>query len=110
VKSGPPPDVEYQWNATGRWHTVAGAGSGAGAQPEPGSLEEFLTERHWGYNGGRGKDTLEYRVEHPRWRVWHARDVRVDYNAETFELQSPMSALIADGSAVTVHWRNQIAG
>jgi uncharacterized protein len=110
VKSGSPPDVEYQWHSTGRWQTVAGAGSGEGAQPEPGSLEEFLTVRHWGYNGGRGKDTLEYRVDHPRWRVWPARNVRVDYTAEAFELQSPMSALIADGSAVTVYWRNQITG
>lgn len=117
VKVGPPPDVEYQWDSTGRWQTVAGAGSGEGAQPEPGSLEEFLTVRHWGYNGGPGKDTLAYRVDHPRWRVWHARDIRVDYNAEALcglqlarELRSPMSALIADGSAVTVHWRNQVTG
>src|SRR5947208_2754347 len=82
----------------------------------PGSLEEFLTERHWGYNGERGKDTLEYRVDHPRWTIWHAENVHVDYNAETLcglelapQLKTPISALIAGGSAVSIHWRNRIA-
>jgi len=76
---------------------------------------EFLTVRHWGYNGERGKDTLEYHVGHPRRNVWHAENVHVDYNPETLcglELApqlKPISALIADGSAVTIHWPNRIA-
>lgn len=119
VNPGPPPDVEYQWQCTGqgrgRWCTIAGAGSGEGAEPHAGSLEEFLTERHWGYNGEPGKETLEYRVDHPRWRVWHARDTRIDYDAEPLcgielgrELKAPMSALLADGSRVTIHWRTPV--
>lgn len=116
VSPGPPPDVQYQWNVGDHWCTVAAAGQGAGSEPTPGSLAEFLTVRHWGYNGERGKDTLEYHVEHPRWNVWHAENVRVDYNAETLcgldlapQLHTPISALIADGSAVSIHWRNRIA-
>jgi hypothetical protein len=91
-------------------------GDGEGFEPAQGSLEEFLTERHWGYNGEPGKDTLEYQVDHPRWRVWHARNLRVDYAAEPLcgldlapELKTPISALIADGSAVAIHWRTQIS-
>jgi uncharacterized protein YqjF (DUF2071 family) len=119
VREGPPPDVEYQWESNNRWCTVSGAGTGEGAIPGPGTLEEFLTVRHWGYNGERGKETLEYRVDHPRWRVWHAGDARVDYYRDAFgdlesgllaELQVPMSKLIADGSAVTIYWRTHITG
>jgi uncharacterized protein YqjF (DUF2071 family) len=116
VSPGPPPDVEYQWDYKGHWCTVAAVGEGAGREPAPGSLEEFLTERHWGYNGEKGKDTLEYRVDHPRWNIWHPENLRVDYNAETLcgldlapQLERPISVLIADGSAVTIHWRNRIA-
>ena len=116
VQSGPPPEVEYQWNSTGRWCTVAASGVGEGSEPSPGSLEEFLTVRHWGYNGEPGKETLEYRIDHPRWRVWHARNTRVDCDPEALggkelanQLTTPMSALIMDGSAVTIHWRSQVA-
>lgn len=117
VHEGSSPDVEYQWDVTGggRWCTIGGAGSGPGAEPGEGTVEEFLTVRHWGYNGERGKDTLEYRVDHPRWRVWHLGDMRLDYNAEPLcgrelarELKTPMSKLIADGSAVTIHWRTSL--
>jgi uncharacterized protein len=115
VNPGPPPDVDYQWNSTGKWCTIAAVGDGAGAQAAAGSLEEFVTERHWGYNGEPGKDTLEYQVDHPRWRLWPTRSTRVDYVAEPLcgaelapQLRDPVSALIADGSAITIHWRNQI--
>ena len=115
VTDGPPPEVEYEWREAGRWCALGGAGSGAGVDPQGGSLEAFLTRRHWGYNGEPGKDTLEYRVDHPRWRVWHARNTRVDYLAESLcgadlarELKSPMSALLIDGSAVTVTWRTAV--
>jgi hypothetical protein len=115
VNPGPPPDVEYQWEAAGRWCTLGASGEGASAETTPGSLEEFLTVRQWGYNGESSKDTLEYRVDHPRWRIWHAQRTRVDYSADALcgfelakELRTPISALIADGSAVTIHWRTRI--
>ena len=117
VQAGPPPGVRYEWETGGRWNTVSGSATGESAPPEAGTLEEFLTVRHWGYNGERGQETLEYRVDHPRWRVWHTPDASVDYNAEAMsdpglaqELKVPMSKLIADGSAVTIHWRTYIAG
>ncbi|HWC73334.1 MAG TPA: DUF2071 domain-containing protein [Gemmatimonadales bacterium] len=116
VQPGPPPSVHYEWNAAGRWCAVSGTGEGPGQQAAAGSLEEFLTERHWGYNGEPRTDTLEYRVDHPPWRVWQARDTAVDYDAGSLcemelapQLKAPISVLIADGSAVTIHWRNEVA-
>lgn len=116
VSSDPAPDVEYQWQMRGRWYALSARAEGSGAEAPSGSFEEFLTERHWGYNGERGKGTLEYQVDHPRWRLWHARDVRFDINVEALcgaelarQVRAPASALIAEGSAVTIHWRLNLA-
>jgi uncharacterized protein YqjF (DUF2071 family) len=116
VNPGPPPELDYQWNEAGRWCALAATGEGAAQELAPGSLEEFVTVRHWGYNGEKGKETLEYRVDHPRWRFWHVRAPRVDYQAEPLcgrelagHLTHPVSMMIADGSAVTVHWRTTIS-
>ena len=116
VNDGPPPDVDYEWNATGSsWCRLAARAEGDAREQVAGSLEEFLTERHWGYNGEPGKETLEYQVDHPRWRIWHVETTRVAYQAEPLcghelapFLKNPISAIIAEGSAVTVHWRRTI--
>jgi uncharacterized protein YqjF (DUF2071 family) len=115
VNPGPPPDVDYQWNATGTWCSLAASGEGSANELVPGSLEEFVAMRHWGYNGEPGKETLEYRVDHARWRIWHVETTRVAYQAAPLcghelapFLKDPISAFIADGSAITVHWRRTI--
>ena len=117
VEPGPPPQVQYEWSLGGRWCSLSGTGDGQGAEATPGSFDEFLTRRHWGYNGEPGKDTLEYRVDHPRWRLWHARSTEADCDAAPLcgeelarQLTTPISALIAEGSAVTIHWRSRITG
>ena len=45
------------------------------ANRRAGSHEEFITEHYWGYTARRG--CSEYRVEHPRWRLWTAEDDEV---------------------------------
>ena len=75
-----------------------------------GSEAEFITEHYWGYNRQRSGETLEYQVEHPRWRVWDAQSHRFDgdvaalYGAEfaPFLSVEPSSAFLVEGSAVTV--------
>jgi hypothetical protein len=77
-----------------------------------GSHAEFITEHYWGYTCVRG-GCSEYRVEHPRWKIWNATtfelnaDVATLYGeqfAETLS-QSPRSAFIAEGSPITVQKR-----
>jgi len=81
------------------------------AQPlSAGSEAEFITEHYWGYNRQRDGSTMEYRVEHPRWRVWSAAAARLECVVEqiygpqfTGSLrQPPSSAFLAEGSAVSV--------
>lgn len=116
ARADPAPDVQYAWQASNRWCSVSARAVGSGAPPRPRSLDEFFTLRNWGYNGKLGTDTLEYRVDHPAWNVWHAQDVRLDADLTALcgndlarQLTFPTSALLADGSHVTIHWRTRIA-
>ena len=86
----------------------------------PGSEEEFLSQRGWGYTKQRDGGTIEYRVEHPRWRIWPTRSWSLsgplgEFYDEPFrtilteDSETPPSALVADGSAVTLYFPERIA-
>jgi len=90
----------------------------ATGEPQPipaGSHAEFITEHYWGYTALR-EGCSEYRVEHPRWKIWNATsfkfnaDVAALYGEEFAEVlnQPPRSAFIADGSPITVQKRQML--
>jgi len=102
--------LAYEWRTAGRWHALRATTSDEPGIAPAGSEDAFITEHYWGYTHHRDGSTREYRVEHPRWRVWHARDVEVEVDASMVygpELAStlegtPSSALVADGSEIVV--------
>ena len=83
----------------------------------PGSHEEFITERPWGFTRQRDGGTIEYAVDHPRWNVWHDARCELDGRLGDFFPQpfssilsgAPASAFVAEGSAVAVHLPQRIA-
>lgn len=125
--------VKYSWRRGSKWESLAMTARGEPQNISAGSHAEFITEHYWGYTcirAGSREDRLkldcfkqssfqstsvrtgcsEYRVEHPRWKIWNAEtfelraDVAALYGeqfAETLR-QSPRSAFIADGSAISV--------
>lgn len=108
--------LHYEWECGQRWHELTIDIHGAPALAEAGSEEEFITEHYWGYSRLKSGATMEYEVEHPRWRVWKATRVRFDadvarlYAPELVPFLSvaPSSALVADGSAVVVRKGRQL--
>jgi uncharacterized protein YqjF (DUF2071 family) len=107
-----PPDgrlLAYEWRSGGRWHRLSARAVLPMAPVVHGSREAFLIERHWGYTPRPG-GTLEYRVRRPGWRVCAASHPLLE--ADTRALFGPVfgpmlegapaSAIVADGSAVTV--------
>ena len=102
--------VRYSWSHRGSAYSIHAAASGPAAALEEGSEAEFITEHYWGYNRRRDGTTLEYRVEHPRWRVWDASDRRFEgpasdlYGTSFGEVLGgePMSGHLALGSEVSV--------
>jgi len=77
----------------------------------PGSEAEFITEHYWGYNRQRDGSTLEYQVEHPRWRFYDVAEANLQCDVgglygSQFQAsmnRSPVSVFLAEGSAITVH-------
>jgi uncharacterized protein YqjF (DUF2071 family) len=106
--------VKYSWRRGSKWESLEMTASGEPQSIPAGSHAEFITEHYWGFTCVRG-GCSEYRVEHPRWKIW---------NAETFELRAdvaalyggqfadtltapPRSAFIAEGSPIEI-WQRTI--
>jgi uncharacterized protein YqjF (DUF2071 family) len=109
--------VRYEWKQQGRWQGFSGHASGQAAVFAPGSVEDFITERYWGYNGRPGRPTTEFGIRHPSWSVWPLRDPRLAADvAATLGpawveplSRRPHSAFLADGSPVAVSLPHAIA-
>ena len=101
--------VSYSWGRQ-QEHRLEMVVSGDPRDVTAGSEEEFITEHYWGYVRGRRGATIEYRVEHPRWRVRSATSARFSgnvsalYGGEFVECLAgpPTSAFLAEGSGVAV--------
>ena len=102
--------VSYGWDFGNRASYLQIDTTGASAETLPHSCEEFITEHYWGYARQRDGSTVEYQVEHPRWRVWPAREARFECDVAAlyggafarFLPPTPANAFLADGSPVTV--------
>jgi len=111
-----PGRVEYAWGQRRESSVVLSPGSPY-APLVPGSEAEFVTEHYWGYARQRGGATVEYRVEHPPWRVARADSARLDCDVaalygERFReglSAAPVSSFLADGSEVAVHHGTPLA-
>jgi uncharacterized protein YqjF (DUF2071 family) len=109
--------VEYRWRHESQPFALAASVSGAPQALVADTEAEFITEHYWGYTRQRDGSTLEYQVEHPRWRVWDAISpaftgpAALLYGPTFGEILTgkPQSAFVAEGSAIIVHKGRQIA-
>ncbi len=105
-------EVEYSWRRGKKWESLKMTGAGEPQLIPAGSHAEFITEHYWGYTSVRDSCS-EYRVEHPRWKIWNGNDF--EFNADVATLygeqfaetlcQPPRSAFIADGSPIAIQRR-----
>ena len=103
--------VAYEWKFGGQTHCLAVRTEGDSRLTQENSLEEYITEHYWGYVRQRSGATVEYQVEHPRWRVWPACEAMLSCHVEAlygktfapFLTATPASAFLAEGSEVTVY-------
>jgi uncharacterized protein YqjF (DUF2071 family) len=101
--------LSYSWWFRGRENRMELFVENDADDVAQGSDVEFITEHYWGYARRRGR-TIEYRVEHPRWRVSIGTAARLDcdvagfYGTQFLEFLKapPASAFLADGSEVAV--------
>src|SRR5579872_3314715 len=101
--------VEYGWRSSAGWNRLSLSAEGEPALPQDGSEEQFITEHYWGYAMQPDGGTMEYRVDHPGWRIWRGQatfqgDMKEFYGPELAAVLhgKPWSAFLAEGSEVTV--------
>jgi uncharacterized protein YqjF (DUF2071 family) len=105
--------VKYSWRRGCKWESLRMSANGEPQSIPAGSHAEFVTEHYWGYTSLRN-GCGEYRVEHPRWKIWNAREFELNADVVTLYGQQfietlnkpPRSAFIADGSTVTITRRS----
>ena len=110
--------VEYGWRFAGAQHRMRCVVSGPAAEVQPNSEAEFITEHYWGYAAQRDGGTVEYAVEHPRWRVHPVAETQVEgdlaalYGRDFADVlaRPPMSAFVATGSAIVVRSGRRLPG
>ncbi len=101
----------YEWKFENKWCHLSAQVDGIPDFPSNNSLEEFITQHYWGYTKQSDGTSIEYKVEHPHWRVWKAAkfsfecDVNALYGSVfgKYLLCEPLSTFAADGSGVTVY-------
>ena len=100
----------YEWRNNARWNRLALTTQENWSVPDLDSEASFVAEHYWGYAAQRDGSTLEYEVEHPRWRM--AKVDEVEYECDVAGLygekfveplsKKPVSAFMAEGSEVVV--------
>lgn len=103
--------VKYYWTFQERAQFLELATRGAPAPFGAESEEEFIAQHYWGYSSQRDGATVEYRVDHPPWRIWQCASARLDCDVENlygrqfanFLAVKASSAFLAEGSPVTVY-------
>jgi len=102
--------VLYSWRFRGKENHLKLATRGSAQPLQEGSEQEFITEHYFGYARQRDGSTLEYQVEHPRWRFWEAEAAQLNCDVAGLYGESflepltapPASAFLAEGSPVKV--------
>ena len=114
--NGHPRWTEYAWRYDKCWNTLRASVSGEPTVPISGSLAAFIVEHYWGYGRSAQGTAVEFRVDHPPWRIWRTTETKLECDA--VRLYGPQwgrilsrpadSALVAEGSAVTVYRAEKI--
>lgn len=102
--------VEYGWHHAGRRRFLRCRLDGPAREVPDDSEAAFITEHYWGYVAQRNGGTVEYRVDHPKWRVHDVKHAELspdlgDLYGPAFDevlSQKPSSAFVAEGSEIRV--------
>lgn len=103
--------IRYKGN-----HNISARLNGRLSDLIEGSFEHFIAEHYWGYSKVSDTQTIEYEVQHPKWRIYNG--AKVDWNCNFERLygkewaflnnQKPKSCFVAEGSEVEVGFPKRI--
>jgi uncharacterized protein YqjF (DUF2071 family) len=79
--------VAYFWTIQQKKFSLMATVAGEPVESRPDSQAAFITAHYWGYTRQSDGETLEYRVDHPRWPVW---------TPASFHLEGPMQLVFGE--------------
>ena len=112
--------VEYEWKKPFQnWNMISVEAENSLRNIVEGSAEEFIFEHYFGYNQLNKNTTIEYGVEHPRWKVYPVKNFELNCDvgklygqefAPFIQNIKPHSVFLANGSDVVVRKPKYIIG
>jgi len=104
-------NVKYSWKNKNSENIISVKAENKKVEIPVASGEEFITEHYYGYSKMDEKITGEYKVEHPRWKVYPVLEYKIEcdfeknYGSDFKSLtgKKPNSVYLAEGSEIKVH-------
>jgi len=105
--------IDYSWKIGNKWNNIRVNAHNEGTTMNIGSVEAFIFEHYFGYTRVNQNKTLEYRINHPSWKINQVIDHSIDcdfgkmYGSDFAFLnaQQPDNVILAEGSNVSVKWK-----
>ena len=110
--------VEHQFDYGGQSHRVCFIAEDKPYFPPEDSTEFFFKEHEWGFGTSHQQKLLQYRVEHPIWRIYPLEtrfDLDIDFGLvygkkwSFLNTQIPFNIMLAEGSGVKVFMGEEVA-
>ncbi len=111
-QQGPGAETQLRlvWGTPPSEHGIAFAVGEPFTPPAPGSTDQFLTDRFWGYTRWSDAITCEYHVQHPAWRIARPRSLELNFDPTLLFGEGwgdalsgpPAHCVVADGSPVAI--------
>lgn len=106
-------ELMYQWKVQSKWNSIKVNAISQADEMKDGSIEEFIFEHYYGYTKANAARSIEYKINHQRWKINAILDyhVQCDFGAfygKDFDILSkttPHSAMRAEGSEISVDWK-----
>jgi uncharacterized protein YqjF (DUF2071 family) len=103
--------VVYEWYRHKEWERMVALTVGAPRAMRRDSVEEFVTERQWGFSRIGSQPTRAYFIDHPRWHISLLADCLFEVDLETLYgprftdalSGEPASSVAVAGSTVHVY-------
>lgn len=107
--------ITYEWKVEKKWNILKVAAETKRIPMEVGSMEEYIFEHYYGYTKVDENNTLEYKVNHPKWETNKVADYEINCDfgkmyGKAFEFlnnQQPDNVILAEGSEVSVKWKRE---
>lgn len=105
--------MTYRFDWKGREQRMRVTGAKPTTTPDPDSTAHFFKEHQWGFGTTHSGRLIRYEVVHPSWAIYPVTEHHLTldwahvYGPEWAFLQDaePYSVVLAKGSQVAVHWR-----